>query len=158
MKEQIQKKLNDSKVLRWSVLALVDRRALAFRFARLPDGQHPAAGRRAFHLHLRGLEARPPHPQGTDHQRRRAEIPHLRPVQLPAALRLPGRAAADLPRQPRRILTLPTRVSPAPDFGKSGDFYFRSQDRMETIDFDSKPLFLKKADISPSFFVFYFGK
>ena len=121
-----------------------------------PDGQHPAAGRRAFHLHLRGLEARPPHPQGTDHQRRRAEIPHLRPVQLPAPLRLPGRAAADLPRQPRRILTRPTRVSPTPDFGKSGDFYFRGQDGMEGVHFDSKPLFLKKADISPSFFVFYF--
>lgn len=137
---------------------LEDRRALTFRFARLPDGQHPAAGRRAFHLHLRGLEARPPHPQGTDHQRRRAEIPHLRPVQLPAPLRLPGRAAADLPRQPRRILTRPTRVSPTPDFGKSGDFYFRGQDGMEGAHFDSKPLFLKKADISPSFFVFYFGK
>ena len=93
-----------------------------------------------------------------DHQRRRAEIPHLRPVQLPAALRLPGRAAADLPRQPRRILTRPTRVSSTPDFGKSGDFYFRGQDGMEGVHFDSKPLFLKKADISPSFFVFYFGK
>ena len=107
---------------------------------------------------IAGLEARPPHPQGTDHQRRRAEIPHLRPVQLPAPLRLPGRAAADLPRQPRRILTRPTRVSPTPDFGKSGDFYFRGQDGMEGVHFDSKPLFLKKADISPSFFVFYFGK
>ena len=37
-------------------------------------------------------------------ERRRAEIPHLRRIHLPAALHLPGGAAADLPRQSGTVL------------------------------------------------------
>ena len=84
---------------------LDDLRTFAFRLARLPDCQHPAARGRILHLRLRRLETRPADTQGPDHQQRGAEIPHLRRLHLPAALRLPGRTAADLPRQPRRILT-----------------------------------------------------
>ena len=68
-----------------------------FRLARLPHGQHPAPRRRIFHLHFRRLAPRPENTQGRNQQQRHAEIPYLRGVHLPRALRLPGGAAADLP-------------------------------------------------------------
>ena len=67
------------------------------RLARLPHGQHPAPRRRIFHLHFRRLAPRPENTQGRNQQQRHAEIPYLRGVHLPRALRLPGGAAADLP-------------------------------------------------------------
>ena len=68
-----------------------------FRLARLPYGQHPAPRRRILHLHIRRLAPRPENTQGRNQQQRHAEIPYLRGVHLPRALRLPGSAAADLP-------------------------------------------------------------
>ena len=84
---------------------MADFRAHAVRFAGLCNSQHSTACRRSFHLYFCRVEARSAGSQGSDHQQRGLEIPHLQGIYHSSALFLSGGDVTGFSGQFRRLLT-----------------------------------------------------